>query len=161
MTYPTQSLLELVRFQDNALEKVTAEFKSPDWLHRITPDTSHAYWLLGHLAYCRRIMARKLGGTISEESWEKSFGRGSQPSDKLEPIDILPLRQRFLDAGRVIIARLQPMTAADLAVESGRVWPQGDSRLEGMILFMLHMHEPYHIGQIALIGRTLGKPGLA
>lgn len=154
-------LIEMMRFQDNALEKVAAEFKGPDWLHRITSGTSHAYWLLGHLAYCRRILARKIGGAISEEPWEKSFARGSKPGDKLEPIDILPLKQRFLDAGRVVIARLEQMTEIDFAAESGRVWPQGDSRIQGMILFMLHMHEPYHLGQIGLIGRALGKPGLA
>jgi hypothetical protein len=154
-------LMELVRFQDNALEKVTSGLERGDWLARPGGQASHAYWLLGHLAYCRRVAGRKLGGTISEESWEKSFARGSKPGEALEPIDLLPLRQRFLDAGRVVIARLQSMTPADLQAESGRVWPQGGSTLQAMVLFMLHFHEPYHLGQIALIGRSLGRPGLA
>jgi uncharacterized damage-inducible protein DinB len=54
---------------------------------------------------------------------------------------------------------MRRLTDTDLARDLGRKLPTGSTL--GDALSFLAFHEAYHLGQLGLIGRTLGKPGLA
>jgi len=154
-----QEWLGLFVFHDQALTKTTRGFSDDQWLARVG-DSNNAHWILGHLACCRRSALRRLGAELPAEPWEAVFGRGSSVTTALEP-PVEPLRVAFAEAGAAIGQQLEVLEADDLEADSGRTWPTGSSTLGGMLAFMLHFHEPYHIGQLGLLARAAGHPGLA
>jgi len=56
--------------------------------------------------------------------------------------------------------RLSGLTSGDLAAPHGEPFPQADESLSGWLHFSL-WHDSYHVEQLGLIRRILGKDGLA
>ncbi len=158
MHHPLAHLADVFTFHTTALQKVAPSLNGNDWLHR-AGDSSHAYWLLGHLAYCRRAMLRSIGESMPEAAWEKDFGRGSKPQATFNGPPVSDLLADMAATGPRIVDRMRTMTEADLAVDAPRALPTGASR--GAVLSFMSFHEAYHLGQISLLARSLGKSGLA
>jgi uncharacterized damage-inducible protein DinB len=153
---PLSGMARLFRWRDTVLQRVLGSFTTDQWFHKVGT-SSHSYWLVAHLTYCRRILARKAGVNVAEEAWEKSFGKGSKPpEDKVEGLEPADLLKKIHEAGEAFARRLDVLTDADLAADSPREWPIGGKSLRDMFLFM-DFHESYHTGQLGLIARSLGK----
>jgi len=137
------------------LQRFTSGFTEADWTYTPGP-CNHAFWLVGHLALCRRAIRRALGDAVAEADWENQFQRGGQcdiAPDRLPPADLV---QDFIESGEAILKQLPHVTAEQAGRETGREFPTGDSTLAGLVRFM-HFHESYHLGQIALLARLRGK----
>ncbi len=154
------ALIQRFRFNDKALAATVEGFTEDDWRRRASPDSSHAFWLLGHIALTRRILFRKLGGDMTTAPWESAFAKGSKALDGDFVVSPEILRADFAESGRRLEARLSALTAEDAAAPYGRTFPDGSSTIEGAAHF-LYWHESYHLGQIGLLRRVCGKPGLA
>lgn len=147
-------------FDDRMLAAVSADFDDADWRARPAEGANHAHWLLGHLAASRRDAARLLGGELDTAPWERHFGRGAGPGGPADDVPVELLRQAYVDAGRTLRDLVVGLSDEQLETKIGRPFPDGRDTWRGALYF-LYMHEVYHIGQIGLIRRLRGKPGIA
>jgi hypothetical protein len=149
----------MYRFNDKVLERAVEGFAEADWLRRAEGPTSHAYWVLGHLAAYRRRLLRGLGQEIATAEWEDGFLRGSKPCEGLG-IDPATLGEDFRASGALIEERMRAFTPEEAALSFGRKLPDGSTTREGAARFLL-WHETYHMGQLAMLRRVAGKPGVS
>ncbi len=154
------ALAQRFRFNEKVLDRLVEGFTERDWRCRAAADTSHAFWLLGHLAVSRRNLFRNLGGDLTTAPWESAFTKGSRPDDG--EFVILPeiLRADFAESGRRLEARLGGLSPEEAALPYGRTFPDGSTTRDGAAHFLL-WHETYHLGQLGLLRRTCGKSGLS
>jgi uncharacterized damage-inducible protein DinB len=154
-----ESLAHGYRFNERLFIGALAGLAGDDWLRRAAEGASHAYWILGHIARTRRGLLRGLGVEVAEAPWEAAFARGTRPGSVLDP-EPEALQKDFLDSGRRIAVRLAAMSREEAAAPFGRTLPDGSSTREGAAQFLLR-HESYHLGQLGLLRRVCGKPGVA
>ena len=158
MTDPLGELGDRYAFNGKLLGLLLGDFEPDDWRHRVN-ESNHAQWLTGHLANTRRWMLRELGQTVAEDTWEGFFGAGGKISAESDAVDPATLQAAFEAAGQDVVSTLGALTTADAAKALPKPFPDGSTTVGGMLNF-LHFHEAYHIGQVGLIRRALGKPGL-
>jgi uncharacterized damage-inducible protein DinB len=148
------------RFNERLLKAETEGFTAEDWARRASAQGGNsAHWILGHVTQGRRLIARRLGERLAEEPWERSFGMNSKPDGT--PLAPAPeLLTAELTAGGERFARL--FSAIDEATQRARwgakSFPDGSESVADALHF-LYFHETYHLGQIGLLRRILGKPG--
>jgi hypothetical protein len=159
MSAPLTDLADVFAFHDRALHKLVDGFEESDWLHRLGGETSNAYWLLGHMTVYRRLMLRCLGDTVEEEPWAAGFGYGSSPPEAIGTPGPQRLRRVFATVGGRIVERMRALGPDEAEAGCGREFPNGARTVAGAAHF-LSFHESYHIGQIGMLARALGGPGL-
>jgi uncharacterized damage-inducible protein DinB len=113
-------------------------------------------WLVGHIVSYRQVVLELLG---ESPVWPKertdAYGRGSNgdvQDDLRLPVDGL------LDALKSTTAVIVPLLEA-LSDEAMAAQPPGLKQPLGQRLAFLAFHESYHVGQVGLARRLLGKPG--
>lgn len=153
-----QPLADRFLFNDRFLDQLTQGFTEADWHHRVG-QANHAQWLLGHLAATRLWALRLLGLASEKEAWETHFGQGTPPSPQGDDIAPELLREAFGKAGERLRAHLASATPAQAEATMAE-FPDGSRTMNGGVHF-LHFHESYHLGQIGLLRRVTGKPGIS
>lgn len=113
-------------------------------------------WVLGHTAQTRSRVLTLLGlEPILSEAQAKRYGYGSEPvcadGDDLVPLDEMLAKLEGSQAA--LEARLVQMTPDEHSVEMDSF--AGKTTLGGL-LFLLCLHERYHVGQAELL-RELAK----
>jgi len=147
------------RFNEKVLGGVTVGLEGEDWLRRACPEASHAYWVLGHLAISRRSLLRGLGKDLPQEPWEASFAKGSKPGQELTVAPSV-LTEDFNSSGRLLQEWLGSLDEKDASSPYVRKLPDGAQTKEEAARFYL-WHESYHLGQLGILRKVCGKPGLA
>lgn len=112
-------------------------------------------WVLGHMVATRNAMLALLG---EEPIWDekRALLYSGAPEGGWSPERALPLATIVTDLDRSqerIMSGLERLS--DEALEE----PRGNGTLAYRLGF-LHFHESYHVGQIGLLRRLLGKPGV-
>jgi hypothetical protein len=116
-------------------------------------------WVLGHILATRHAILKVMG----REGWWPAetvdlYKRGSPPLSEAAPArpweDLLA---DFEHSQGLIHDGLDAMTPEGLAAPGGKA-PTGDVDVAGRLAF-LQFHEAYHIGQIGLLRRLVGKDG--
>ena len=147
------------RFNESVAAHTAADLTPADWVHRLG-DSSHAYWILGHIVVSRRSLLRNLGKELPVEPWEIAFGKGSRPG----PLHAGPAPRELLGelkaAGELLEKHLGAMTPEAAAAPYVRKFPDGSATCEAAAAFM-HWHESYHLGQLGILRRACGKRALA
>jgi uncharacterized damage-inducible protein DinB len=141
------------------LKLLVRGFNEEDWLRPPAEGLSNALWLLGHLAWARSSLLRRLGEDLPEESWENHFSIGSRGQGAAE-ISASELMDKFTLLGRLLVGRIESMGQEDLDSPLEKPMPDGADTVAGLVRFMC-FHESYHLGQLGLLRRLNGKPGLA
>jgi hypothetical protein len=147
------------RFNEKVLGGVTSGLEGEDWLRRACPEASHAYWVLGHIAISRRSLLRGLGKDLPQEPWESTFARGSKPCRELTVAPSL-LAEDFNSSGRLLQEWLGSLDEKEASSPYVRKLPDGAQTKEEAVRFYL-WHESYHLGQLGILRKVCGKPGLA
>jgi len=155
---PLAALAKRFAFNDGFLGQLTDGFEPSDWLHR-NGEANHAQWLVGHLASTRRWALRELGVSADEEPWEKHFGQDCSSTPQSDDIAPEMLLEAFVKNGEALREHIAAMSS-EAADAEFRNFPDG-SHTAGGAMHFLHFHESYHLGQIGLIRRAVGKAGLA
>lgn len=155
---PLADMAQTFAFHTPALKKLVADFSDQDWLHRPSPDRSHAYWILGHLTACRFILANAAGASLDPQPLMAQFGKGTQPADQITT-PVADLFSQFDSAGEQFTTRLPHLTDEQLGADCGRTFPNGSNTIGGQLHFMT-FHESFHIGQISMIAYARGKESL-
>ena len=104
-------------------------------------------------------LLRRLGEELPEESWENQFSIGSRVEGS-PGISASELLDKFTLLGRLLVDRIESMGQENLDSPLEKPMPDGTDTVAGLVRFMC-FHESYHLGQLGLLRRLNGKPGLA
>lgn len=149
----------LYAHNDRVLDRLVGDFAPADW--RVRDPAGHdALWIVGHLAITRRRLVAMAGLPPLGAEWDAAFQRGTRPEAVPEGIDPTLLVAAIHEAQRQLAGRWDAIADTDLAKPLGRTLPDGSDTIGGAIRF-LSWHEAYHLGQLGLLRRLAGKPGLA
>jgi hypothetical protein len=159
MTMTTMELLaERYAFNTGAVRGLARGMEEADWSTRHA-DTNPAHWVLGHIAFYRRRIARVVGIGVAEAEWEAKFAKGTVPSDCSDypPPDELvnDLNAHSDTIAAAMTALPEPKRNEHWATFAGK-----DHSVESGLSF-LYFHETYHIGQLSQLRRLAGHGGLA
>lgn len=103
-----------------------------------------ANWILGHIVYIRNAVTSKLGlPPVADEKMKEIYARGVMKPDMSKAMDLDTLKKMYEDSQPAIIKGLEKI--------------KDEAALEQ--LTSLGFHEAYHLGQIGLIRKMLGKEG--
>jgi hypothetical protein len=159
MPSPLADLARRYRFNERLLGMVSEGLTPVEWAQAPgVKGGNSAHWILAHLVVQRRGLARKLGETAPAEPWEAAFKPGSNGT--LAPDTPAPaaLLGTFTALGDRIGARLTTLEPAAGEAPWGTTFPDGGTTVAAGAHF-LYFHETYHLGQIGLVRRILGRPG--
>ena len=141
------------------LRRLVGDFTAEDW--QVRDAVGHdPRWLVGHLAATRQGVLRILGLEPREQAWEVCFRRGTSPADLPAALELAPILETFFDAQARMAAVWDGLSPEALAKPFVRTLPDG-SQTVGDAFRFLAWHEAYHLGQLAMLRRLAGKPGLA
>jgi hypothetical protein len=151
-------VLEIIKLDTRLFEKALGGLDRQALVRRVVEHANPMIWIAGHLTSTRFGMAAFLGGS-QESPFGPAFGRGAQVPDE----SALPSAEEVLavwrEASEIVMRRLADVTADQLAARAPRDFPIGDKTILGALTFLTY-HEGYHLGQMALIRKSLGLPGL-
>lgn len=144
---------------DQILDRLVGDLSHEEWRHRDAAGHT-ARWILGHVASYRLRVLEMMGLPAPEASWAMAFARGTSDADVPEDLDMATVVRAFHEAQGRMAAQWDTLTPEHLAKPLGRTLPDGSDTLGGGIRF-LAWHEAYHFGQLGVLRRLAGKPGLA
>ena len=120
------------------------------------PTAASPAWLLAHIYMTRRLILKMLGRPQAKEEDLGTDGfRGGDGETVHVPFSELVRRFQATDE----LMKQAFMGVSDWEAPTKNPGTGAEQTLEGVIAF-LHMHESYHIGQIALARKLLGLPGV-
>ena len=132
-------------------------------LVRPEPGGNCVNWIAGHILVARGSILKRLGGEPHLEGEEAGlYGRGAETfGDGEGALDIDRLRAGLEATGKEIATRLR---AADPDLLDAEIDPSTlpmplEEATVGTLLTFLLFHEGYHVGQLGLGRRLVGKPG--
>lgn len=141
------------------LSTLVGDFSDADW--RVQDPLGHdSRWIVGHLAATRLRLVGMAGLTPLTAAWQADFARGTSPKSLPQDLDMTELLRSFQHAHGQLRSAWEGLTAETLAQPLGRTLPDGSDTTGGALRF-LAWHEAYHLGQLGLMRRLVGKPGLA
>jgi uncharacterized damage-inducible protein DinB len=118
-------------------------------------------WVLGHVVYSRSGIARALGQQpLVARERTAIYERGAAALDARS--DAVPLEElvQLYDAYQAdLVPSLAGSDEATLAREVPGLFKRDVLEPLGVFLSSLVFHEAYHVGQLGLIRRAIGKPG--
>jgi uncharacterized damage-inducible protein DinB len=113
-------------------------------------------WVVGHIISSRQGVLTLLG---AEPTWPRettdAYARGT--SGDIPAAAELPLSRLLEDLSAttpIIVERLEALSGEELAAPSSN-----PEQTLGQRLAFLVFHESYHVGQLGLLRRLIGKPG--
>ncbi len=149
-------------FNRTFLNTLIDGFQADDW-SRVPSDQggNTPHWILGHLVTSRRFLARRLGAELPNDGWEELFGMHAEPDGTRGFPSVPELVTAFGAADAALAERLPALTEEEREEPWGaRPFPDGGETVAQGVSF-LYFHETYHLGQLGLLRRILGKPGFA
>ena len=112
------------------------------------------HWITGHIAVTRYGVCRYLGHEL-EHPFGKQFSRGAQVLEASE----YPPVEELLEHWNLISGHLEKsferIPEEELLAPIKDSFPGVEKTVRGAVAF-LHLHESYHVGQLAYIRRLLG-----
>jgi hypothetical protein len=152
-------VLGLMDVVDNLYAKALHGLDSSEATRTTCQNANPMVWMAGHLAQSRANLARLLG-VEQEIPWPTLFKRDVAAPTSEEYPPLPEIRRAWEMAGRALRTRLQGMSDGELQADLQVKIPSTDGTLRGAIVFAL-FHEGYHVGQMGLVRRTLGRERIA
>jgi hypothetical protein len=149
---PVESLKTLFGITGWVVIETTGDFVDQDGLFQPKPHGNCASWILGHILHSRMAVLRGFG---QKPEWDETDGaqyaRGALGIDDAEKaIPFTELLAIFNRTQEAIIAALDSIGDTNLA-------KMGKDKTRFDELLFMHFHESYHVGQLSIIRRLLGK----
>ena len=153
------ALSHLYHVNDGMLDRCVGDFQPDDWLVR-DPAGHDARWISGHVTVYRKRVMPMMGLTARSDDWDVAFQRGTLPDAVPAALDGAMIVRAFHEAHQAMVPHWETITEADLHNPLGRSLPDGGTTIGAGLRFLL-WHETYHLGQLGLLRRLVGKPGIA
>ena len=148
----------VIKLNTRVFEKAIGDLDRESLVKRFIDHANPMVWIAAHLAWARVGMAGFLGDRPSfalEPLFSK--GAGIPEEDRLPQRDVLVGAWR--DVSAILEERLAQATEEQLTAPAPRSFPIEDKSTLGGLAFLVY-HEGYHVGQLALMRKALGHPGL-
>ncbi len=151
-------LSSLYGSSDELFKKALSGLTREQGLARLDPQANPLLWIAAHLATTRYGFAQLIGLRL-ERPWGGAFTRGSEVGDLARIPEAAEIRAAWDALCPPLTTRLGELTDAELDAPAPRNFPTSDKSVLGGMAFLAY-HEAYHIGQMALIRKSLGLGGL-
>ena len=117
-------------------------------------------WIAGHLLNTRLGNLSKIAGLAPDESYNAQFGRGNSydPNATYPPID--EIRAKWQATADAIGNGINNIPEEVLATKSPVQAPIADDTMLGLAAFLVS-HEAYHIGQLGMLRKMIGKEAMS
>ena len=144
------------RLYTNTLAGITDEESNA----RNSENVNHMKWIAGHLLNTRVSSLTRLTGGEPNEAYAGQFGRGValDPSATYPSID--EMTQKWNETSAKISEGLSQIPEEVLLSPSPAQAPIGDNTIRGLLAFLIS-HESYHIGQLSLLRKMVGKEAMS
>jgi uncharacterized damage-inducible protein DinB len=152
-----QELIHQFRFNQMTLTRLLADVSHDDSLSEPQPGINSVNWLLGHILATRGRLLEELG---QDPEWRERLikvynkTRDHFPAGAFAIAELNGLVPISLDQ---LAAALQAAALGNAAPSFPHL-PEGGTLADHVGAFVCH--EEYHVGQIGLVRRLIGKPGL-
>ena len=144
------------RLFNNALEGVT----DVDANKRNSEQVNHMKWIAGHLLNTRLDSLTRMTGGTGDTSYGAQFGRGMSLDASANYPPIEEITSRWNAASEAISIGLTHLPEELLSSESPAKAPIADETFRGMLAFLIS-HEAYHIGQLSILRKLVGKEAMS
>jgi len=162
-----KQLLAQYDLHDVLFNNVIAGISDEESNQTLADPMNSVKWLAGHLLWANANLAN-VGGTQVEVKWRDHFHtkEGGGPADFNAPQSPLPtleeIRVKWNADSAVIRKGLENLQdeALNTAISVKHPIHVFDDTLGGLWAF-INDHQSYHIGQIGILRRALGKPAMS
>lgn len=138
------------RLFNNVLEGIS----DPDTNSRANEHVNHVKWLAGHLT-STRFSFKRLAELEENDPYGDLFGHGKAIDPDADYPSIDDIQENWnLISGKISDA-LGNLSAEALEANAPKV-PIGEGKMGDFLDFLMH-HEAYHIGQMGILRKFLGK----
>ncbi|MBS1503425.1 MAG: DinB family protein [Bacteroidetes bacterium] len=159
-------LLAQYDLHDVLFNNVIADISDDESNYTLKDPTNSVKWLAGHLLWANANFAN-IGQVQIEVRWRDHFytKEGGGPADFNAPASPMPTLKEIQDKWNADSAVLRkalenlPEQALDTVVDVKHPIAPFDNTLGGLWAFINH-HQAYHLGQIGLLRRALGKEAM-
>lgn len=155
------NLIRLFQFDQMTLSRLLADVTDEESLREIGPDGKCINWIVGHIIFARGELLNILG---SEPDWYKNLmavygeqGVGTFTVKAAKPLSDL---RSLLDQSLEMLSQTLHKMGAALNEPCDQLPHVSKSGTVADRVGSFACHEAYHAGQIGLVRRLLGKPGL-
>lgn len=152
-------IAHLYAVNDRMIDRCVGDFLPSDWQFRDSAGHD-ARWIMGHVALYRQRLVKLMGAPPIASDLELHFGSGSRPEAVPASVQGGELLRAFHEAHQAMADRWEAQTEVDVAKPLGRTLRDGGDTI-GAGLRFLQWHETYHLGQLGILRRLMGKPGIA
>ena len=156
--HSTLTLATQFDLQTRLFNNVLDDINDAEADERIRDTVNHIKWIAGHLTSTRFGMG-KIGGLEAEDPWGDLFSHGNGLREDADYPSIDAIKAQWNAIAGPISAGLANLPDAVLSSPAPAKVPVNDETLGGMLAFLMH-HEAYHIGQLGLLRKCLGKESM-
>ena len=158
-SYTTATLSTQFDLHTRLFNNVLDEISDVEANDRASDTVNHIKWLAGHLTATRYGMT-KIGGNEQENPYGELFGHGKGISNEAEYPGIAEIKEKWNAISSDISAGLSNMPGEALNGPAPTQTPVNDETLGGFLSFLMH-HEAYHLGQMGILRKYLGKDAMS
>jgi uncharacterized damage-inducible protein DinB len=123
---------------------------------RKSDHVNHIKWIAGHLLNTRLNSFARIVGRPPDETYAAHFGRGMALDPQAQYPPISELTAKWKEIGASMSDELSKVPDEVLTAKSQAQVPIGDDTVHGLLSFLVS-HESYHIGQLGLLRKMIGK----
>lgn len=160
MTHPLDPAIKIFWHNAWMLRNAVADLK-PDQATFKLEQTNSYNRIVGHIVASRIGLSRALGIDMPDPGWGDfgAFKLAAQfnEDNPCPPID--ELMNVFASASELMVAGMENMGLESLMRPSPMPIPGDEPTLLDLVAFFA-MHESYHMGQLAVLGRVMGRKGV-
>jgi uncharacterized damage-inducible protein DinB len=116
-------------------------------------------WVVGHIVAARNSLLKNLGGkTIMPDASAAVYRRGSDGAAR-DGMQLEDLISTLDESQPLLIESLRQVPEQQLIAKSTFSSPAGPEATLGEAISAMVFHEAYHVGQLGILRRLLGKKG--
>ncbi len=156
----SEQLLKQYKFADMAFKMNMKGVSHEDSIVLPKPAGSCINWIVGHLLATREDILELLGiDPMQSDEETKPYYRDGDSSATDQFTNLPELLDMFGDTQMLILEKLEELDDEQLSQPIPNDNPDVNPVSLSSRLFFYHFHEAYHIGQIGLVRRLIGKEG--
>jgi uncharacterized damage-inducible protein DinB len=139
------------RLFNNALKDISEYEANESMEHKV----NNIKWLAGHLVGTRLLLKNYAG--LKEDERFEVFGKGYDPVADYPSLQII--KTKWNEIAMPLSIALNNIPESHLEADGPSWLPVDEKNIRAFLAYLMH-HEAYHLGQMGILRRQLGKDAL-